>query len=116
MSITHFLKAARILSFGTGISLSLVGQYRLGAELLTGPGSILTDVNATLPLHGAAFVPSMPASNAPMQFVAGIAFIIVGMLVHALIHERQEREVHITVVPKKPATKEMKWFWVEVKI
>ena len=113
MSITPLLKLARALSVLTGVGFSLVSQGKMLGALLTGPGSIVH--TALLEGGHAAASPAIQAASGAAQFVIGIGFIMVGFFLHALIgvREEYEREVHITVKPKK---RERKWFWIEVKI
>ncbi len=113
MSTNTILKALRGLSVGTGLSLAFVSQIQLGADLLSGQGSSLMPSPLAAPaLHDAA--PAAFASG-PMQLVLGVAFIVIGFFLHALIGVREERAVHITVVPKKKI-REQKWFWMEIRI
>jgi hypothetical protein len=115
MSIKSLLKTARGLSFLLGTVCSFVGQTHLFGQLLSSQGSMIM-VNGThgmdTTLHAAA-----QTGTGPAEFVAGIGFLFIGFLLHALIgvREEHERAVHITVAPAKPKRQE-KWFWMEIRI
>lgn len=119
MSTNTLLKAARLLSFGTGCAYAFVGQTKLFGALLTGAGSVAMDGAIPLDetLRQAAVVPAAAVGTGPAEFVIGIAFIMIGFLLHGLIgvREEHERAVKITVAPKKPQRKE-KWYWIEINV
>jgi hypothetical protein len=121
MSTNTLLKAARLLSFGTGCAYAFVGQTKLFGALLTGQGAVQlggAGIRMDEALHqAAATVPAAAVGTGPAEFVIGIAFILVGFLLHGLIgvREEHERSVKITVAPKKAAKKD-KWYWVEIRV
>lgn len=53
-------------------------------------------------------------AEAAAQLTLGLMLIVLGFFVHGLARAREERPVHISVVPpkKRPA----KWFWMELRI
>ena len=113
MTVNTLLRIARTLSLGTGFVLSFLSQKGLFTALLTGPGSLSTPLQENPEvLHGAADATALAVQSGAFQFVTGIAFFIVGLLIHALIGVREEREVRIRVVPKKKT----RWFWMEIRI
>lgn len=113
MSINTLLKTARTGAILTGAILSFSGQQQMFASLLTAPGA-LTVLQGTVPESAAAT--QTAATDGPVLFVLGIAFVMLGLFLHALIGVREEHHgnVHITVKPAK--SRVPKWFWIEMRI
>lgn len=85
----------------------------------------LTGMDADISLHPAAtsiiktpavvtsVLPAYEKANAADELVVGILLIMLGFFLHALAVSREERNVHITVKPRK---KLREWFWVEMRV
>lgn len=113
MSTHTLLKTARFLSLTAGAALTISGQQMLFANLLSGPGSLVVNNS----LRAAAPLAEDAASGGTVRFVMGAAFLMAGLMAHALLGVHKQDQVRITVVPKKrkPA-KEAKWFWIEMRV
>jgi hypothetical protein len=120
MKPTPFTRSLRFASFLSVVSgLGLAAYNGMAFVTMTGLSANLTrDIvsgvtGATLKPAAMDPVNVYDKADASVQVALGMLMVIFGLLVYVAAHLREERNVHITVVPKKKRTA---WFWMEMKV
>ena len=125
----NFLRASAVISLLAGIFLAVGNEAALLSASLSKPGSPITIEPAqTEMIHATdSLIDAYEQAFAAQRLVLGILLILLGMFLYAFCFAREERQVHITTVPKKKLFEERrtvplrigrneKVYWVEVRL
>lgn len=112
------LRYSTVASVVTGVML--IANHSADAPLnaqLSGQGSTMAFETGMVDMHSAADI-AAAHSEAGVQLAMGALFILLGFFLHALLRHRDERNVHITIAPKKRPTMidKREWYWVHLHV
>lgn len=103
------------LVLDTGIALTIGNSISYARAELTGGGTSLLLHSAALPVPPEAIMHVYERAYAAEDMMIGLLLILLGFCLHALLMARDERNVPVTIVPRK-RFQTPRWFWIEIHI
>jgi Zn-dependent protease len=113
------LRLLTALVLVSGISMTIGNGFTFSQAQLSGGGANILHSAASTQAQvlTEAVLPAYQHADAATQMVIGILLILLGFFMHGLMISHEERNVHITVVPrKKRANRTQRWFWMEMRV